>query len=354
MAAIDTVKVNITAATQAVAQDSFAIPLILGTTAATGWGTDVVRSYTAPASMLADGFTASAPEYLAALSMFANDRTPSQFFVGRRSSGKASDDLAAISAVATTWYQLVLAGLPDADVTSLAPLIEGMGKMMFADSATVAIKGTGTTDLGSVLQKAGYDRTVLSFTTQNQNGTQSSGWVGSEGPATPGSNDWALKPLRGVTAETLTDTERNNLFGSPINGIFGKCVNAYYNQGGVNVTFPGVASSGKFVDITVGIDWLKSSIKTALFQTLANTPKIPYTNAGVALLRAQVERVLREGARNGLLVDDDTAFPLTCTAPLVADVAPNERALRRSPPLAFNVKLKGAILTVKVEGSVNI
>jgi hypothetical protein len=79
------VNVTITSSAAPVAQESFSIPLIVGSTNA-GW-TDVCHVYTDPADMLTDGFLSSSPEYITAAALYNGSISPAQFCVGARAAG---------------------------------------------------------------------------------------------------------------------------------------------------------------------------------------------------------------------------------------------------------------------------
>lgn len=100
MAAIDNVvSVNISSAASPVQQQSFAIPLILGTTNP-GWSTgDNIHTYSSPSGMLTDGFTVNSPEYIAASAMFAQTPIPATFKVGKRTATVAQVDTLAVNTV---------------------------------------------------------------------------------------------------------------------------------------------------------------------------------------------------------------------------------------------------------------
>jgi len=109
MPLIDTlVKINISQQTQAVAQASFSIPLIIGSS---NRFSPAAKPYFSPAAMLADGFLTSDPEYIYALEMFDQDITPTQFYVGKRTARVAQVDTIAVGTLATGHaYNFMLSG----------------------------------------------------------------------------------------------------------------------------------------------------------------------------------------------------------------------------------------------------
>ncbi|RYF51817.1 MAG: DUF3383 family protein [Cytophagaceae bacterium] len=357
MATIDNlIKVTISNETAAVSLPSFAVPLILGKTDP-GWDAgDVVHAYSEPAGLLSDGFEADSPEYLSALTMFSGNITPTLFLVGTL--GDASnlvDALSAIRAQNDTWYGLILAAATDGDILALAPIIESEQKMLFTSSVTPGLKDSANKDnLGVTLAAKGYKRTVLTHTIANTTGIVEAGWVGGQLPQTPGSNNWAYKTLPGVQVDTFNANQLQTLYGVPVAGVPGRNINAYVSVGGTPVMFPGITSGGQYIDITIGFDWLMANIKTNLFATLSAASKVPYTNAGAAMLMSAVNEILRQGATNGLIDDKDPDFPITVTCQPVSQVQKAKRAARIAPNIYFTCRLQGAFNSVDINGIITV
>jgi hypothetical protein len=355
MATIDNlIQVTISNETAAVSLPSFGTPLILGTTDP-GWDADdVVHSYSDPAGMLADGYKVDSPEYAAALAMCSGTISPATFLVGRRiSANTPAQDLANVSGQNNTWYCVVLAEPSDDDILDLAPNVEGMKKILLVSSATASIATDATDDLASKLKAAGYNRTGVVFTA-NKNGIAEAAWVGSQLPQTPGSNTWAYKTLPGVTADALSQNQLSYLYGTPIAGVPGKNVNTYTTVGGTPVTYPGLMASGQYIDITIGIDWLQANIQTAIYALLSSTAKVPYTDAGGAMLMSVVRGVLAQAETNGLIDGKDADNPITVTMDSVDAVSRAQRAARIAPTIRFSCRLQGAMQSVRIAGVVTV
>jgi len=351
MAAIDNlIKVNISNQTGAVAQPGFSVPLIVGATA-TGWAEgDAVHTYTDAASMLTDGFTSTAPEYLAAVSMMSQNIVPTQFKVGMKGGSDLATGLTAIMAQDNTWYGVCLAGLTDDDILEAAPWVESNKKLLVASSFASDIATSVTSDLASELQTAGYHRTGL-FYTANENGILEAALLGSQLAMVPGSNNWAYKNLSGVSGDTLSENAKNILLGSPVAGTTGKSANIYVPVGGLNITQMGTAASGRFFDITVGIDWLQSNLQTDVFAALSSVAKVPYTDVGVSMLMQIVRTRIDIGVSNGLI---DGKSDIIVTAPSINNVTANQRAHRIAPTITFQCRLQGALNAVLITGTVTV
>lgn len=443
MSALDQiVDVNITQQTQAVSQASFSVPLIIGPTVTTWSSTDIVHSYTDPAEMLTDGFLTSSPEYKYALQMFKQTLTPTQFYVGHRttpvaqidtitptalnnthyivtidgteydylSDGSATvseivagllalinadpnaactasgsttliltanvagagfsttvnanmalvhttasngiaDDLAAIQAKNDLWYGIVLCSNTDSDINQLSNAVEGLIKIFIGASNDSAIGTASTTDIASVMKGKLLKRSALLFSPGSYNLGIDAAWMGGQLPFTPGSNNWALKSLPGIDPDTLTPTQASNCIGNPVAEIQGKNANIYRVVGGSPITQMGTMAGGQFIDITVGIDWLQSTIQTNIFAALIQSAKIPYTDKGTGVLISAVRAAIDQGVANGLIDGNST---ITITAPKVLSVPANQRAGRVAPTITFSCRLAGAFNAVTVNGTVTV
>lgn len=260
-------------------------------------------------------------------------------------------DLTSISAQNNTWYGMVIAGASDADILAAAAYIEANQKLYLALSVTSAIGTTATTDVLSTLKGRAYKRTALLFSPANAASGAEAAWMGGQLPATPGSNDWAYKTLVGITPDSLTATQVSTVVGSPIAGTAGKNGNIYTSVGGIPVTQQGITVSGQYIDITIGLDWLQKTMQANIYAAIVNATKIPYTDAGVAILISAVRATIDQGVSNGLI---DGATAIVITAPGVLTVPTNQRANRIAPTITFTCRLAGAVQSVLVSGTVTV
>lgn len=250
-----------------------------------------------------------------------------------------------------SWYGMAICSHADQDIQQVAAYIESQLKIFIAASNDSPIGGSGSSDLASLLKAASYKRTALIFSPNSYNAGIESAWLGGQLPAVPGSNNWAFKTLAGITVDTFTATQAANVIGVPEAGIVGKNANIYQTVGGVNITQMGTMAGGQFIDITVGIDWLKSQLQTNIFSALVNAAKIPFTDKGTAIMISAVNAAIQQGVTNGLI---DGNSPITITAPLVASVSANQRAQRIAPTISFTCRLQGAFNAVIVNGTVTV
>lgn len=449
------VNVQITQETQAVPQAGFGIPLIVGPTGFDN--SDVLRYYSSPQAMLADGFTTSDPEYIYAVEAFEQALSPTQVGIGKRTTAVAQVDTLAVSTLSTThlytlqidlvvvsyqavggdtqqvilaglladiatvfpsgapvtgvvtgtgsgalltltasvpgngvsysaidadlthvavtpnhgiaddllaiidvpnignlWYGLALCSNTDADILQAASFIETLQKIFIAASADSAIATTSTTDLASILHGKGYKRTALVFSLASANMGMDAAWLGGQLPQVPGASTWKFKQLAGISPDSYTAAKKAILTGVP--GIStGKTVNIYETVGGVNITEEGWMVGGQFIDITVGIDWLVSTMQANVYANLVNNPKIPYTDKGVAVIKAAVQQTLKQGSdEGGTGLIDATSISISVVP--VSSIPANTRAERILPAnsIVFSCRLTGAFHFIVINGIVTV
>ena len=84
---------------------------------------------------------------------------------------------------------------------------------------------------------------------------------------------------------------------------------------------------------------------------MVNNPKVPYTDAGIAVIQSEVMRALALGVSNYFLASDPSPV---VTVPKAADVPPTDKANRILRNVKFQATLSGAIHVVVVRGIVSI
>jgi hypothetical protein len=155
-------------------------------------------------------------------------------------------------------------------------------------------------------------------------------WLGRVLPLSPGSETWKFKTLAGVTPVTTTSTHRVNLRA--------KSCNTIQTVAGRNITWEGMMLDGDFIDTVRGLDFLEDDMTKGVFGVLAGANKVPFTNAGIALLEKEIIKSLKLCYRMGII---DSNFVVT--VPKVADVTATNKGLRLLPDMKFTATLQGAI-----------
>ena len=249
-------------------------------------------------------------------------------------------DYAAVKLEDDDFYGVLMTSGSTLEAIALAAAVEADRKIFgFATADSDTLAGTGG-NLAETLAAAGYNRTFLLFS-QDFFDYAAAAWMGKQFPKDPGSSTWAFKSLAGVTVDQLTETQISNLEADD--------ANHYTDTKGLSMTLQGTMASGRFIDITRGIDWLTVRMQERILQLLANSDKIPFTDAGVTALENEVRAQLQEAVSANLITTDYIVSP-----PAVADVSATDKANRVLGDLDFSATLAGAIHTVIINGSVSV
>jgi hypothetical protein len=253
-------------------------------------------------------------------------------------------DLAAIRAYDSDWYGLCLDSNSETEILAAAAWAEAQRILLIVTTQDSEAKnGAVTTDVASDLETAGYHRTAIVYHTKPGLQFAGAAWLGRMLPKAPGSATWANKSLAGVDKVALSDTERG--------ALKAKTANYYVDIKGIGFTLDGRASSGRYLDITHGLDWFEVRVQERVIALLANNDKIPYTDKGAELVRTQVYAQILAGIDVGL-IDGDS--PFAATVPMVATINPNDKANRLLPDVKFDFVLAGAVHKVQIKGIARI
>jgi hypothetical protein len=434
------VTVSISIADRAVSQQGFGTPLILGSAQAIA--PDRIKTYEASTwstAMLADGYTATDAEYLAANAMMAQSTRVNQFKIARRSSsnvptqsftitpldveeGKvysvlinsttfsvtadtsdtatdiatalasavnggsepvtATDntgsldldedvagaqdnirfvgdftivdntsdasvatELAAILALDTDWYGLILTSQAPAEITAAAAWAESNKKLFYAMSQSTDVYGSGSSDLASTLQDSSYNYTKV-WQNQDPADFHNAAVMSKEFNFLPGTYTVTYQNIAGVSASSYTTSQLTNLKN--------KAAGVIEPLGGINVAYRGDMASGRYSDTTRFLDWLQARIEESVANLLINARgKVPFTDQGITQVKNAVEEVLLLGVARGALVGQGDEAP-TVTAPRASAVSLTNKANRTLPDVNFTATYTGAIEKVTIIGSVSL
>jgi hypothetical protein len=245
-------------------------------------------------------------------------------------------DLAAALILDSDWYGLLLDSNSGAEIAAAAAWALAHDKL----AGFVSIDTENTTASTGIA----YDLSQLSnhnafvIASHDSLGQGEAGLMGRQFSRTPGSSSWVFKEIAGQIPDAWTPTEFSNLRS---NGAI------LYVEEGVKRTYDGFACSGRFLDITRGLAWLKARVREACLAQLVTVEKVPYTLTGLALIEAAISGVLAQAEKNGLIASGWTA-----TMPDLATISVANKAARLLPDVSFSAKLQGAINALDVDGTV--
>lgn len=243
------------------------------------------------------------------------------------------------------WYLALLDSYGQAEIEAFAALIEATGtpaKAYFFATSDEDCLTTAVDDVFSNLQSSAYVRT-MGIWHETPGDAIEAGWAGVGLPKDPGSITWNLKTIAGAAVSTLTTSEKSN--------VQGKDGNYYIRIAGVNLTQTGITPGNDFFDVTRGIDFIAARLGENIFFRLQALDKVPFTDAGIAIVENEVRGVLLLGVSQSIFTADPEP---TVTVPRANDVDTVDRANRLLPDVNFTAQLAGAIHEVIVNGTVTV
>jgi hypothetical protein len=308
--------------------------------------------YSSIPEVVAAGFTAAAEleVHSWATSVFAQDDGVDSLIIGYTDGIETTT--AALDAIeadtpGSDWYITNMEDRTDTEILLAAAWHEARAKIYIAQSSDADILTDVVGNIAEDLEVASYHRTALIYhaTDAGANGYLDGAWASSGGglqlDAPMGAGQWGYRELEGVTFDAVTSTEAAAIYSNNAN-LFGR-------NKGLSFTSKGSMASARWIDAQVSLDWLKARMEESILSAFVGAPtKIPFTNAGINILRAAIQEVYDKGIAFGHLSADE---PPTLTAPLVSDVSSADKILRQLT-MTGNAVLAGAI--IKVTFNINV
>ena len=249
----------------------------------------------------------------------------------------------------------VLSGPTGTTTMEIAFFCEGAKKIFCNTTNNLAVLNSAvTSDIASELKTATYRFTLSTFS-KNYNLYPSAsvfGRAASVNFSAIGSTiTLNLKQMPGVTSEDLTPAEFAVLRSKNASAVvqIGKTVNAYTDSR---------MASGSWLDTTHGLMWLENRCEVDLFNLLyQSATKVPFTQTGINITVAVLDRSLQAAVRNGLagpgFLPDGTYLPegYIIESVALADVPAGDKGNRIYQGLSFKMVGAGALHEVVVSGS---
>ena len=119
----------------------------------------------------------------------------------------------------------------------------------------------------------------------------------------------------------------------------------------------GKVLGGEWADIIRFRDWLKSDMQARLTNVFVNNAKVPFTDAGIALVHSAIRESLTEGQNRGGVAPDEydvdgTLIPgYETSVPSAASIPASMKASRKLFGPSFRARLNGAIHFTEITGS---
>lgn len=269
---------------------------------------------------------------------------------GETDAAKATDLVGKIKTLQETendWYILLTDQDGDEIVTALAKYAE-------ESEPTEAELGAGIEDhrkmyfgQTSNLALAGSHRRAAIIYADEQHLTEEAdaAYLGNVGPFYPTSVTWKFKTPQGITMPDITDAQRDALEDAHINFLTEEYKRQYVKNG--------TCWDGEFIDVQMGADYLAHRMRTELYDVFLKNAKVPYTDAGFALVAAAVFASLNKAVSLGIIAKDPEsgAGVYNVVVPKRATATDDEARERKMPDIAWEALLEGAVHSVKVKGT---
>lgn len=265
------------------------------------------------------------------------------------------------------WYAMVCPSGTDSDHLAIAALLEGTTtKHVYGITTSEAgvLSTVDTSNIAYQLKALSYKKTTVQYSSTNAYAVVSmlARILTTDYNANNSTITLAYKTEPGITTEGMTTSQLDALQNNNCNVV----VN-FSNDVGILAPIV-VMSSGDPVDTILGLDWFAVTLQTALFNLLyTSTTKIPQTDAGNAVVAAQIAAVCEQAVNNGLVGPGiwtqggfgslKTNQPLPrgyyVYQPPIATQSAASRALRESVAFQVALCLAGSIEFVNVSVTVN-
>lgn len=320
--------VNITKLTKGVTQRGFGLILILGTSK------DHPYTLYNDISGVAEDFAVTDKEYLIASRIFAQNPAPQQVAIFGKNSVVPAELVTALNTLVNTkndWFFLTATINTNAAVAALSTWIDTQAKMYF----------TTTQDLTTPASLES-EQTVVMYH-DNATAYVAEGLASYLATATVGGVTAKFKTIAGVSESAIGATQLNELHED---GGF-----SYIRKMGVLQTTEGKTTSGEYIDVVMGAFFLQFRMEEEATLLAVNTPKLPYSNQGIAMLISVVEKVLKQGVANGIILQDENGQGVYTINYVKREETPtNDIANRVYNGLTWNATLAGAIHTATISG----
>lgn len=236
------------------------------------------------------------------------------------------------------WYGIALVDEKEGDIAAASEWTETQEKIFcFATTETTNPAGTqAMRSVGMYTDSTGYNPFIHVAVLAKCLGYDA------------GSETWAYKTLAQITPVSLTNAQ--------IDTLDGQNLNYYLACAGRNITLTGKVCGGEWIDTIRFRDWLHNDMQKRIYSLLCSSAKVPYTNAGIALIENQMISSLKQGQLQGGIAeteydsDGNEVAGFTVTVPNAVDVPDTDKATRTLNNCKFTARLAGAIHLVKISG----
>ena len=294
------------------------------------------------------------PVGLAAQVAFSQSPTPSKIYIAPIQEGKTAVDTIKDAVSTAGWYVVCTAGVESTEYENIAKYVETVEKMFLyteldyfqeegnkASVSSVYLRTAGIVGVEDSAQTADNVKDANKYL----NVAFAAKWLNYES----GTETSAYKQLQAVHPSKFTDTEMTEMATQNLN--------YFVTVGNKNITVGGMVRDGEWMDIIRFRDWLKNDMQVRVVNLFVTNSKIPFTDAGIALIQNQMLASLKAGQDVGGIAEeefdeDGNSIPGFVTkVPLAANISASDKASRKLEGLTFKARLSGAIHVTDLDGS---
>lgn len=166
-----------------------------------------------------------------------------------------------------------------------------------------------------------------------------------------------VRPIGSVVGKfkTLVDTAESVVTDAELATLHSNYLGTYIKDMGVLQTTQAQTQSGEYTDVVLGALWIKLEMEAGLRNLALTTGKIPYTNAGIALLKDVAIKVLQQAADNGILLLDESGNAVYTISSLTREeTTVSDRTDRVYNGISWTATLAGAIESATISGVLEI
>lgn len=328
------VQVNVSKETKPVTEKGFGLPLLLAT------NKDLPYKVYTDISEVAKDFEETTREYKLATRLFGQSPKIAELAAYGVSYVTGADDVSALPAALNDlvvehndWFYLTCVETDDAEIEALCEWISTQEKVYGSTTKNVALAAELNGRYENVLLSGHDDE--LAF--------HAEGLLAWGAPQVIGSFDYSHKQINGVPAAKLTNAE--------INALITNNATTAVREMGLIVNASGKAVGGDFLDIVLADYFLRARLREDIFQLLATVKKVPYTDAGIAMVVARMDTRFKAAYRQGIIAEDENGEPdYQITFPRRADIPKNTIAQRILPDINFRIVVAGGVEKVQING----
>jgi len=236
------------------------------------------------------------------------------------------------------WYRVMLESKELKDIKEVSEWCEANDKMFYTQ--------LNTTEIGTEFETR--KRTVLDYKENEDN--LAAGHLGYVVTEIPGSFTNKFTPIKGITADRLSDAKIIEIKNKNMNPFIRSFASVGINEG---VLANGVTANGEYIDHVESMDWIKYRIQYEIARLFVDSKKVPYTDDGIQSIAIAVTNALEDAVSKNIILRQSNGNPAFKVEFLSLDEIPVEmRKKRKLVGITFEYVEAGAIESVDIEGKI--